>query len=382
MIGLIFTVLLVGLVVITLCTMLRNVLVEGLTALGQFVGSILDAGIMVVMRAMDLLTRLIADSYDSLRDIHGDKDARYGRFWDVVIPILFILLLGVLAYADYQLFAARIGPLLGLEQLPQASDVLLNLVLGALYVVTLFVIGYALSDSYGHSPAGRSLIFGKFGDAVKKVLWASVVVLAVTTAALAIWTVEVTILNTSDQFTAGLFFVTFSFLAVFATALCVGPALIGILALMTLMMEIARIALWLIGAILWLLLTVVDRFIEVMVKVGINIPAKLGESLYGRFMTRREPQEWPERTPISRFVSDFPLVTQAVPIPPQTMPALPDKPEAEPESGRPVGRRQLDRGEATGSRSRAEPPASASTSTREWEVNNVNGSHPAGEGEM
>lgn len=307
MIGTIFIGVLIAVVAITLLSVLRNALVDALTAVGQLLGSMLDAALRIVLRILELLNGLIGRAYASLRDIHGEADADYGRFWDIFIPILFIGLLAVLAYADYQLFAARIGPLLGLNQLPQESDRILNLALGALYVVTLLVIGYALSDAYGHSPAGRSLVFGKLGGGVRKVLWASAAVLAVATLALAIWTVEVAILNIGDNFVAGLFLVTFSMLAVFATAVAAIPALIGALSVVTLIMEIIRVLLWLVAAVLWFVLTVIDKFIEAIVKVAIDLPARLGTSVYTG-VTNRPAPEWKERELISSLVPGLPLL--------------------------------------------------------------------------
>jgi hypothetical protein len=284
---------LVVLIALPALALIRNPLVNALAKLGAFIATLFDRLINVMESLFTSLKSVIPTFFLPLRRLHGhDEKEQPDYFWDFLLGLLFIMILGLLSYADYELFALRVGPIL-FNTRAQGTEQGLSGILGIYFILTFLVLGFALSDANGSVPGG-SIIFGMLRKErdrkVAQVAMLIAVIFAVVAAIiLGVWTVEKTQFATQDNWLAAFFQGIFALLALLATALSVPPAIVGGLCVVVILVILIRAFVWLLGMVAWIIVSLFQKALEFLVALY-DFPARLGRAMVnwvaGRFSER------------------------------------------------------------------------------------------------
>ncbi len=277
------------LAIVVLVAHTHDALVSLVRATGQLITALLEALLHVVVHLIGGVTLLLTRAWPGLRDHAGPQREgghRYHRAWDAVVALTMAALFAVLLASDY-IYASRIGVLLGAPVATNESA--LDVFLGVMYVLTTVVLGAAAADACNISPAGTSIIFSRLSPPVRRhaalALGVCVAVALVNTGIFAAWTAEAALAQVNDLVLATIFLVVFAVLLNIALIVSALPLFTALGVLATFAAEAARLALFLMGVGLYMLIHMVARFIQAL-EMALALLALLGRLIWNPLARR------------------------------------------------------------------------------------------------
>ena len=212
---------------------------------------------------------------------HGPETPGVAPAWDVVAPLVYLVLLVVLFGGDVVLASLRFGALLGLpvDTLPVDGSVL-DLLTGLLFLAVLATYGCVLLDVIHVTPLRRpyGLATGNARTSLVAVATAGVALSALAGVLFFVWG-QYAIFGEPSQDIATLFIAVFALLLVGASVLAAGGALGCVLALWVLVGVLAATVLDMLAALADLLGTVLGRVSAVLVAL-VRLLARPGSMLW------------------------------------------------------------------------------------------------------
>jgi hypothetical protein len=288
---------LAGVAAVLLLAALRPDLDRLLRALIGLPAGVLAEARRIVHMAHDAVRGSTARARHALA--YGAETSGVAAAWDVVAPLVYLVLLVVVLGGDVVLASLRFGALLGLpvDELP-VDGAVLDLLTGLLFLAVLATFGCVLLDVAHVTPMRRpyGLVEGRARTAVTAAAAAGTVLSAFAGVLFFVWG-QYAIFGEPSQDVATLFIAVFAVLLVGASVLAAGGALGCALALWVLLGALAAVVLVVVAALLHLVVTLLDGVCTLAASV-VRLLAQPGTMLWN----------WLVELPLGRALHLHPVV--------------------------------------------------------------------------